>query len=224
MTTSPWIARARALRDSNPVAVAVLVAANVVPLFGVLFWDWDVTTILVAYWLENGVIGLINIPKIMLAARGTPVIGPVIAGFFALHYGGFWIGHGFFVFIVAGMATRGPFGFFTGFDPVGNVVREPQVLLIALLLLISHGVSFFFNYLGRREYLNTTPMKQMFQPYGRLVILHITILFGAFAVIGLGQPVALVAVLVILKTGVDLLFHLREHAKAAQLAAPPTIV
>jgi 2-hydroxychromene-2-carboxylate isomerase len=89
---------------------------------------------------------------------------------------------------------------------------------------VSHGVSFFFNYLGRREYLNTTPMKQLFQPYGRLVVLHITIIFGAFLVIGLGQPVLLVALLVILKTAVDLFFHLREHAGAAQPAAPPTIV
>ena len=222
MSASPWLARARALRESNPIAVAVLVAVNLVPLFGVLFWGWDVATILIAYWLENGVIGLINIPKIILAARGTPVIGPVMAGFFALHYGGFWIGHGIFVFIIVGMATRGPFGFFMGFDPVGNVARDPQVLLIALLLLISHGVSFLFNYLGRREYLNTSPMKQMFQPYGRLVILHVTILIGSFFVIGLGQPVALVALLVILKTGVDLLFHLREHARFA--GAAPTIV
>jgi hypothetical protein len=224
MAASAWIARARALRDSNPIAVAVLLAVNMVPLFGVLFWGWDVGTILIAYWLENGVIGLLNIPKIMLAARGTPVIGPVIAGFFALHYGGFWIGHGIFVFIIVGMATRGLFGFVFGFDPIGNVVRDPQVLLIALLLFASHGVSFVFNYLGRREYLNTTPMKQMFQPYGRLVILHITIIVGSFFVIGVGQPVGLVALLVILKTAVDLLFHLREHARAAQPAAPPTIV
>jgi hypothetical protein len=215
------MARARALRDSNPLAVAVLVAVNLVPLVGVLFWGWDVATILIAYWLENGVIGLINIPKIMLAARDTPVIGPVIAGFFALHYGGFWIGHGIFVFVIVGMATRGAFGFFMGVDPIGNVARDPQVPLIALLLLVSHGVSFFFNYMGRYEYLNTTPMKQMFQPYGRLVILHITIIVGAFFVIGLGQPVALVALLVILKTAVDLLFHLREHAKASQ---PVTVI
>lgn len=215
-------ARLWAVRGSNPVAVAVLVVANLVPLFGVLFWGWDVATILIAYWLENGVIGLLNIPKIMLAARGTPVIGPVMSGFFALHYGGFWIGHGIFVFLIAGIAARGPLGFFFGFDPVGNVVRDPQVLLIALLLFLSHGISFFFNYVGRREYVSTTPMKQMFQPYGRLVILHITIIFGAFAVIGLGQPVALVALLVILKTGVDLLFHLREHARFA--GAAPTIV
>lgn len=224
MTTSAWIDRARALWASSPVSAAVLVAVNLVPLLGVLFWGWDVATILIAYWLENGVIGLLNIPKILLAARGTPVIGPVIAGFFAVHYGGFWIGHGIFVFVIVGMATRGAFGFLFGFDPIGNVARDPQILLIAVLLFVSHGISFFFNFLGRREYLNTTPMKQMFQPYGRLVILHITIIFGAFAVIGLGQPVALVALLVILKTAVDLLFHLREHAKMAQPPAHPTIV
>ena len=190
---SSVLARLWAVRDSNPVAVAVLVVANLVPLIGVLFWGWDVATILIAYWLENGVIGLINIPKIMLAARGTPVIGPVMAGFFALHYGGFWIGHGIFVFIIVGIASpRGTLGFITGLvDPIGYVARDPQVLFIALLLLVSHGVSFFFNYMGRREYLHTTPMKQMFQPYGRLVILHITIIVGSFFVIGLGQPVAL---------------------------------
>lgn len=213
---------ARSLWASSPVSAAILIAVNLVPLVGVIFWGWDVGTILIAYWLENGVIGLINIPKILLAARGTPVIGPVIAGFFAVHYGGFWIGHGIFVFLVVGLAMPGPLGFITGFVTIGNVARDPQVLLIAVLLLVSHGVSFVFNYLGRREYLNTTPMKQMFQPYGRLVILHITIIVGAFFVIGLGQPVALVALLVILKTGVDLLFHLREHARSA--GAAPTIV
>ena len=149
-----------------------------------------------------------------------------------MHYGGFWIGHGIFVFIIAGIATKGPIGFFfgSGFpfggfggfggDP-GGVARDPQILLIALLLLLSHGMSFLFNYVGRREYLNSTPMKQMFQPYGRLVILHVTIIFGAFAVIGLGQPVALVALLVILKTAVDLFFHLRERAR---FQGSPTIV
>jgi hypothetical protein len=207
------------VRDSNPIAVAVLLVVNLVPLFGVLFWGWDVATVLIAYWLENGVIGVLNIPKILLAARDTPLIGPIMAGFFALHYGGFWIGHGFFVFLIVGIATGGPFGFLLGLDPVGNVARDPQVLLIALLLLVSHGVSFFFNYLGRREYVQTTPMKQMMQPYGRLMILHVTIIFGAFAAIALGQPVALVALLVILKTGVDLLFHLREHARMAGAAA-----
>jgi hypothetical protein len=234
-TASGWIARARALGGSSPVAAIVLVAVNVVPLIGVMFWGWDVGTILITYWLENGVVGLINIPKILLASGANNVGGAVMAGFFAVHYGGFWIGHGIFVFLIAGIASRGLFGFFGfpfgggfggfgGFGGPGTGTAGPdgaQILLIVALLFASHGLSFLVNYRGRREYLNTTPMKQMFQPYGRLIILHITIIVGSFFVIGLGQPVALVALLVILKTAVDLLFHLREHAKASQ---PSTIV
>ncbi|MEO8626408.1 MAG: DUF6498-containing protein [Candidatus Limnocylindrales bacterium] len=227
MATSEVVVWARALRGSTLLAAVVLVAVNLVPLFGVLFWGWDVAIILISYWLENGIIGLINIPKILLAARDNSVIGVAVAGFFAIHYGGFWLGHGLFVFIIVGIATNGPLGFFFGAGfpfgggiPSPSVDRGPQILLIALLLFLSHGISFLFNYVARKEYLNTNPMKQMFQPYGRLVILHVTIIFGAFLVIGLGQPVALVALLVILKTAVDLFFHLREHARAAT----PTIV
>ncbi len=212
MTGSGLIAWARALFGSNLVSGAVLVAVNLVPLIGVLFWGWDVAIILISYWLENGVIGLINVPKIMLAAQGNSVMGTVLAGFFAVHYGGFWIGHGIFVFFIVGFATNGP--------SIQPIDRGPQILLIALLLFLSHGISFLLNYVGRREYLNTTPMQQMFQPYGRLVVLHVTIILGAFLVIGLGQPVLLVALLVLLKTMVDLFFHLREHTRAAT----PTIV
>jgi hypothetical protein len=242
-STSAWIARARALGGSNPVAAIVLVAVNIVPLIGVVLWGWDVGTILITYWLENGVIGLINIPKIMLAGGPGSVGGAVMAGFFAVHYGGFWVGHGIFVFLIAGIASRGLLGFFFGsgfpfgggfgdlggfggfggFGGPGTGTTGPdgtQILLIVALLFASHGLSFLVNHRGRKEYLNTTPMKQMFQPYGRLIILHITIIIGAFLVIGLGQPVLLVALLVILKTAVDLFFHLREHGGAA----PATIV
>jgi hypothetical protein len=236
VAASGLIAWARALFGSNLVSGAVLVAVNLVPLIGVLFWGWDVAIILISYWLENGVIGLINVPKIMLAAQGNPAIGAAIAGFFAVHYGGFWLGHGIFVFFIVGFANHGPFGFLGPGFPFGGSTfdgsiagpsadRGPQILLIAVLLFLSHGVSFLLNYVGRREFLNTTPIKQMFQPYGRLIILHVTIILGAFLVIGLGQPVLLVALLVLLKTIVDLFFHLREHATAAPTTtAPPTIV
>ena len=84
----------------------------------------------------------------------------------------------------------------------------------ALGLAISHGVSFVVNFLGRREYLRTNVARQMFAPYGRLVILHLTIIVGAMVSLFLGSPVGAIAVLVILKTIVDLGFHLREHGHA----------
>ena len=55
----------------------------------------------------------------------------------------------------------------------------------------------------------------MFSPYGRLVVLHVTIIFGAIAISMTGAPVAAIVILVVLKTLLDLGLHLREHRRLA---------
>jgi hypothetical protein len=182
-----------------------------VPLVGVLFAGWSVATILVAYWLENGVVGILNVPKILIAGSGPnhPAVrgnSTALAMFFVVHYGFFWLVHGVFVFVLVAFAS-------SGFD-------SRSIAFMAVLLLISHGTSLVVNYIGRGEYARTTPAAQMFQPYGRLIILHVTIVIGFFFVIFLGQPVALVALLVLFKTIGDLALHLRERARTS----PPVLV
>ena len=49
------------------VSAAVLVLANTTPLFGVLFLHWQVLPLLVLYWFENVIVGVINVPRILLA-------------------------------------------------------------------------------------------------------------------------------------------------------------
>lgn len=63
-----------------------------------------------------------------------------------------------------------------------------------------------------------SPEQQMMSVYGR-VLLHITILGGAFVVGFFGTPFAALVLLVGLKTAIDLFFHLREHQRAEALAA-----
>ncbi len=137
--------------------------------------------------------------------------------------------HGVFVLSFAAFATfRLDDGMFQGLDPVpdpGSVVTGPDpgaIAFAALALFIGHGASFLFNYLGRGEYRQVSAAGLMFAPYGRLVILHLTILLGAFAIMVVGAPVGAIAVLVALKTAMDLGFHLREHRNvAARPIAPP---
>ena len=76
-------------------------------------------------------------------------------------------------------------------------------------------MSFWFNYLGRGEYRRTSASTQMFAPYGRLAVLHITIIFGGMAIAFTGAPAAAVAILVVLKTAMDVGFHLAEHRPKA---------
>ncbi len=216
--------------NSSAVAAALLVITNLIPLVGVLALGWNLLLILALYWAENGIVGVINILKILLAeGTDTPDTGSMritengravqnltrlgTAGFFCLHYGIFWVVHGVFVFTflpaMTGLGTPGavPDDPFTGFPTVDIPLFGAGVVALA----VSHGVSFWTNYLGRGEYRTLSPAEVMIQPYGRLVIMHLTIIVGAFVSIFLGTPIGSLLVLVGLKTALDLLFHLRQH-------------
>ncbi|MGH2454991.1 MAG: DUF6498-containing protein [Candidatus Limnocylindria bacterium] len=210
---------------SSAGAAVLLVAVNLVPLAGVLWWGWDLAVILALYWIENGIVGAFNVLKI-LRAEGTALPGPSrmslngrpieafakgpIALFFLVHYGAFWMGHGMFVLVFLPLMAGFGAGPGLGLGPDWSLVR-----LGAVGLAISHGASFWLNYLGRREYRSVSPGQLMLAPYGRLVILHLTIILGAMLSIWIGSPVGSLLVLVALKTALDLFFHLREHRRVA---------
>ena len=237
----------------------LLVIANAIPIIGVLFFGWSLITILVLYWLENGIVGFWNIPRIALAQgplipRLSEMPEParrVVANaalerlqlvpraglsiFFLVHYGIFWVGHGIFVFTLpmfSGLAN-GSFGSNSAcdspifpepgeipmpIDAVGSCtpggfgeVAWGAVLIGAAALFLSHGASFLLNYVGNGEYLRTSAPRQMASAYGRVVVLHVTILIGGFVVALLGAPIGALIVLVVLKTAFDLGLHRREH-------------
>ena len=210
-------------------AVAALVIANLIPLIGVLFFDWSVWNILVIYWLENGIVGVINVLK-MSAATGEEATGFTAAltingqpatsvsklgliPFFAMHYGIFWFVHGIFVLLLPtflSLASDTPMRLDPG-----------AVLFAAIGLAVSHGLSFWWNFLRGGEYRRATPAGLMFAPYRRLIALHLTIIFGAIAVMFTGAPVAAVAILVGIKTLLDLGLHLAEHR---DVASPGVVV
>jgi hypothetical protein len=220
--------------NSSAIAVVLLIITNLIPLAGVLWLGWDLLLILALYWAENGVVGVINVLKILMAQGTGTANAPFsrltingrpaanlsrvgTAGFFTMHYGLFWVVHGLFVFTfvpaMAGAQFYGPDGV-----PIGEPMDVPLATLDVPLLVagvvglaISHGVSFWTNYLGRGEYRTLSPAQLMTQPYSRLVIMHVTIVAGAFVSIFLGTPLGSLLVLVVLKTALDLAFHLRQH-------------
>jgi hypothetical protein len=221
---------------SSSGAAASLVLANLLPLAGVLWFGWSVRTVLIVYWLENGVIGAVNVLKI-LRAEGTAPAGPArpagrgtggrrvgttlamsptipttgqraaLVPFFVLHYGTFWLVHGIFVLSLPLFSTA-------ALEETSTVDTGPepgQLLIVVVLLAISHLVSYRLNFIGRGEYLRVSPVQQVMAPYGRLVVLHVTIIVGGIAIAGTGAPAAAVLILVLLKTAMDLGFHLAEH-------------
>lgn len=232
-------------RLGNPSAL-VLVFANLVPLFGVLYSGWSAFEIVWLFWFENAIIGAFNILKLLaLGIVGGPTEGPAgapratgigtrvagfagmlfLSGFFLVHYGLFNFVHGVFVLELLGKGS----GFHTEAMNlrtlyVGNVDEAVRRGLgPAILTLVgSHAFSFALNFLGRREYAQANGPLMLFAPYGRVVILHVAILLGAFAALALGSPVGVLALLIAGKTALDLLFHLKErrHGGAIPIRKP----
>jgi len=218
MTPAPLMERRR-----SEIALAALVLANLVPLFGVLYLDWDVGSLVVLYWSENLVVGAYTILKLLLKARGRERF---LVLFFTLHYGGFCAIHGFFVLQLtrfagenwgqaAAVTWPGPLAILQMFVNLAQQVLSSaprEFLLACLALVVSHGVSFVLVYLGQREYAHTTMTELMNAPYRRIAVLHIAIIAGGFLVVQLGSPLGLLVALVALKIGMDIMLHNRSHA------------
>jgi hypothetical protein len=197
-----------------------LVLANLVPVFGVLYLDWDVGSIVVLYWAENLVVGAFTLLKMLTVGR----LGAVpVALFFCIHYGGFCAGHGMFVLKLTGFAGElasqphnwpGPLVLIEMFVDLSQQVLAAaprQFLWACLALLISHGASFLLLFIGRQEYRHSTVKRLMTAPYRRIAILHIAIIAGGFLVKSLGSPLGLLLALVALKISMDIMLHNRSH-------------
>ena len=77
----------------------------------------------------------------------------------------------------------------------------------------SHLFSFLPTFIAAGEYKRTHPATLMMRPYGRIVALHITIIFGGFLTMAFDSPTGLLIVLMLMKTSVDLVMHQSERLK-----------
>lgn len=213
-----------------------LIVMNLIPLIGLFWFGWDAGTIVFLYWLENVVIGVLNIPKIFAcgrafsstpdgptggdkvqtfseANRGEPLGGLIfLSVFFSFHYGMFCFGHYLFL--------KSTYKSLPGFEGIFSALFSPVLFWSLLGLTLSHAISMLVNFYGKREYETRTPNTQMFMPYSRIVLLHIVIILSGFVALATGQGLATLLLLVLFKIGFDLAAHVAEHSKVKSLLAP----
>jgi hypothetical protein len=185
-------------------SLIVLIIANIVPLYGVYSLRWSTSELILLYWFESAIIGFFNVLKMALAQEASthdPVsklfamaistaLKIFFIPFFILHYGGFMLGH--LVFII---------GLFIKDFSISLLIT---VAIGAISLFFSHAASFFLNYVRGKEYEKAVVPTLMFSPYGRIMLMHLTILMGAFV----NAPVV---ILIVGKTLTDAFSHIKEH-------------
>jgi Family of unknown function (DUF6498) len=183
----------------------ILALANMIPVIGVIIWEWNLFDIMALYWSECLMIGILNIFRMALAREGNLAAKPVLIACFLLHFSVFGTVYAFFVFLLSpdrAFQTH----FLKGIpDLLGHVCQKS--IWAFLILFFSHLFSFFWDFIGSRKYRKTNLHHQSFQPYERIVIWQILVLFGAFGISMLGAPTLIVLILIASKTALDLGFH-----------------
>ena len=198
-------------RPSWPLALATAL----LPLAGVLLFDWPVAAVIGVYWLDNLLVGVFHALK-MWAAQGR-MLDPayeatlranaqwsdarkdemvhnaaafqhhVLPWFFLVHYGLFCAGHGVFI----------AFMFDGAFGDIGSMVG----LAALVVMLVQHGLD-WRAFRGDAELVALPRALLMFQPYPRVIALHVALLFGMLPALA-GYPLVAAVLLAAVKLWID---------------------
>ena len=197
-------------------SVPALILSNLVPVAGVLLFDWNVSAILLLYWAENAIIGFFNVLKLALCQgpKKTSFHAPGKGGrtgpsekvfgilFFCAHFGIFTIVHGMFIIAL-----------------FGKDLPDPETYLLAVAgLFASHALSFFLHYVKKGEYREAQFNTLFFQPYKRVIVMHLTIIGAGWAMGMLGSPEWALLILITLKIIFDISAHRKEHIEKAGIS------
>lgn len=173
---------------------------NLIPLFGALFLNWTAIDVLFMYWIETLIIGIFNALKIFFAGGvansrylNQMPLKIFLVGFFCIHFGMFLYGQG----SIAVSIMDDQFSFF-------NTFSEFKYLI--LFLFLSYLFSFLKDYIWLRGYQNNDPGRQMFAPYGRIIVQHIVAMAIGFLSILTGNSanIIFILLLILVKTAVDI--------------------
>jgi hypothetical protein len=192
----------------NFLSIISLVIANLVPLYGAVFEGWSIFSIIFLFWLESAIIGYFNIQKMKRveeAEAEKKAEGQFFSAspfslsmFFLMHYGIFMFVHLIFVLFLFFRFQVDFFGILIGF----------------LGLVISHWISYKGNFLDHQEYLYISENRLLFQPYPRIIVMHLTLILGGFFVLSTGGAQWALGLMVTCKIIADLITHFALYSQS----------
>ena len=198
--------------------------ANLASLVVIWWYDWQAHALLLAYWLESVIIVVIYVAKIH-RAEGTDDPEAIrswldIDGERPRAYIGrpnrdivdaFVEQWAVFVLALGAVITFIPFAEEDiPLEPASPVV----VALVAASLVVSHLFSYWYEYLGGREYERRGPVSLLVEPGSRFLALFGATIVGAAVATLTREPTGTIIVLIFFKTCADLLEHRRERKRA----------
>jgi hypothetical protein len=191
-------------------SLSTMLVANAIPLFGVVWADWDAAAVVVLYIIETIIIGFFHAGRLLLIGnRGMPQEKTktntlALTLFFLFHYN-------FFIFVQSvllfGLFQGNNLGITNGFNLVHNFglfLKEPYLISVFAFIggqLVYTGRELFVTH----SYEKMGADRYMFLPYTRIFIQQFVVIIGAFFMIATNSPTTIVVLLIIFKTTAEYL-------------------
>lgn len=193
------------------ISLALILLVNLVPILGVALLQWSAWAVLLLFWIENALIGAITLLRMLISMPGVFRVWLsklFFLPFFSVHYGVFCIAHLSFLLLL--FEPGGSSGIGPPWSELPRaralIVAEPGLLLASLALAGFLLIRMLFEFVLSGHYRDARPQEEMMKPYGRIIVLHATLIISGVLIIGLNQPGLAVVVLVGLKLAVELGF------------------
>ncbi len=191
---------------ARPVAVIAAVLGNLIPVYGVIALGWNASQILILYWIENVVLGVLTLARLRKVAQSKPG-GCFLTGFFVIHYGAFCAGHLVFALFLIEQ-------FDPAFPGLGVTLQQPSVFWACAAIFGLNLFTQLREWWGPGLWRDGDFGQEMVKPYGRIVVMHLTVLIGAWLMLLTRAPVGAILLLCLLKAALDLLtLSLRDVIK-----------
>ncbi|MDO8600366.1 MAG: DUF6498-containing protein [bacterium] len=213
-----------------------IVAVNGIPLAGVLWYGWEPFAVLFTYWLQTGFIGFFSFLKIKKVAEFSPPERQIRVVAFAVRHtkgavpvskiirdyvGVYWFGmitSLLFLIFFTWFASIDTFSFRVLLSaPIvfGIAIRESFGVIVigTASFLFNHGYSYFFNFVGKQEFLHSDLAAQLSDPIDRVGMIWGALFITGTTLVFIPYLTTVVAVLIIFKTMFDIYAHLKEHGR-----------
>jgi Family of unknown function (DUF6498) len=213
--------------------LVTLLISNGIPLLGVWYYGWSATNVLVLYWLESLLVAVFTCLRIgthcrltrrrghwrkdqLSATPGEIGTSPTMLRDYAMIAVTFTLAHGIFVAAIAFILARNHPG-----DPVWQFAAIPfrqGASILSGMLLIDFCVDRATLSMRAFAWIRIYTQQRM----GRVLILHLAIIGGMFAMAATQSPFGVLYALIALKTLWDLAMSRVSETPADTPENPPT--
>ena len=213
------------LKQRLTLSDILLIAANLIPLWGVWFRGWDAKMMFVVYCLESVIVGLYNVLQMWLVTlikkkdalqaneSYTMVSGYFFMLFFLFHYGVFiFVQLKLFLSIISIKGLTDEVFKFLFHLPF---YLPNYALLVLLYFTITYGLVILKDFVFTGIYKTIEMSNLFFAPYGRIFVQQFVVIIGSFVLMFNKEGKVFILVFVICKIFFELMINYKKLVEDA---------